>query len=262
VTNAAPLLTLAEAARYLRVSKTSLRRWTNAGSLRCHRIGARKLRRFHIADLDAFLQAPRMEPQASRASAACRHLCAHSRNVEESWRMFRPHFAEHVEAGAPIFYIADATPRARFMDFVRSAGYDPEDLCARGLLQVIAPGDAYLRTGSFSVRAMLTFVEGIIVTSRSRGHRKILISGEMTWSLRGAPGSDGMIAYEERLNDVLARYTGVTIVCHYDVERFGAELTFAALRAHPTVQLPQGFFRGFYAAGSAAEATAQKRGSM
>jgi excisionase family DNA binding protein len=35
------LLTLDEAATYLAVSKTTLRRWTNDGRLACHRVGPR-----------------------------------------------------------------------------------------------------------------------------------------------------------------------------------------------------------------------------
>jgi excisionase family DNA binding protein len=40
------LLTIEEAARYLNVSKVSLRRWSNSGRLRCFRVGVRGERRF------------------------------------------------------------------------------------------------------------------------------------------------------------------------------------------------------------------------
>jgi transcriptional repressor of dcmA and dcmR len=51
------LLDIREAAEFLRVSETSLRRWTNAGRLRCLRIGGRRERRFRRADLLAFMGA-------------------------------------------------------------------------------------------------------------------------------------------------------------------------------------------------------------
>ena len=47
----AELLDIREAAEFLRVSETSLRRWTNAGHLPCLRIGGRRERRFRRADL-------------------------------------------------------------------------------------------------------------------------------------------------------------------------------------------------------------------
>src|ERR1041384_2514363 len=49
------LLDIREAAEFLRVSETSLRRWTNAGRLPCLRIGGRRERRFRRADLLAFV---------------------------------------------------------------------------------------------------------------------------------------------------------------------------------------------------------------
>src|ERR1700682_4326984 len=59
------LLDIAEAARFLNVSETSLRRWTNAGALQCLRVGRRRKRRFRRADLLAFTeQQPSRLPRA------------------------------------------------------------------------------------------------------------------------------------------------------------------------------------------------------
>ncbi|HEV8381977.1 MAG TPA: MEDS domain-containing protein [Gemmatimonadales bacterium] len=52
---ASELLNIREAAEFLRVSETSLRRWTNAGRLPCVRIGGRRERRFRRSDLLAFV---------------------------------------------------------------------------------------------------------------------------------------------------------------------------------------------------------------
>src|SRR5215210_3911275 len=57
------LLDIGEAARFLNVSETSLRRWTNAAALPCLRVGRRRERRFRRNDLLAF-----MEHQPSRAT--------------------------------------------------------------------------------------------------------------------------------------------------------------------------------------------------
>jgi excisionase family DNA binding protein len=274
VTRPVPFLTIEEAARYLNVSKTSLRRWTNSGRLQCSRIGVRGERRFSRADLDAFLASsydvvraadrgdsrPAMVALDDAArTGVVRHVCSHFRDVAESWRLFRPYFVHHAERGAPVFYIHDSTSREQFDGFVREEGYDPDGLRARGLLELVHSSQAYLRTGEFTVAGMLAFVEGAIEKLTALGHRTMLISGEMTWSLAGSPGSGGMIRYEELLNDLLAKYPDVTIVCHYSMERFGAELTLEALCAHPHVQLPDRLARGLYAC---PPATALNRGSM
>src|SRR5918995_5087903 len=65
VDEAEPLLDIEQAARFLNVSETSLRRWTNDGRLACLRVGRRRERRFRMADLLAFVEG---EPAgASRA---------------------------------------------------------------------------------------------------------------------------------------------------------------------------------------------------
>jgi len=50
------LLDIKQAARFLLVSETSLRRWTNAGQLACLRVGRKRERRFRRADLLAFME--------------------------------------------------------------------------------------------------------------------------------------------------------------------------------------------------------------
>src|SRR5260370_39778661 len=63
------LLDINQAAQFLNVSETSLRRWTNAGRLTCLRVGRKRERRFRRADLLAFA-----EEQPARAPAVT-HLC-------------------------------------------------------------------------------------------------------------------------------------------------------------------------------------------
>src|SRR2546429_6481051 len=50
------LLDIKQAARFLKVSETSLRRWTNSGRLACLRVGHRRERRFRRKDLLAFAE--------------------------------------------------------------------------------------------------------------------------------------------------------------------------------------------------------------
>ena len=61
------LLDIEQAARFLNVSETSLRRWTNAGWLACFRVGRRRERRFRRADLLGFMED---QPTVSQAGAA------------------------------------------------------------------------------------------------------------------------------------------------------------------------------------------------
>src|ERR1700738_3961729 len=63
-------LTIAEAAEFLHVSQTSLRRWTNSGKLRSFRVGGRNERRFLIEDLLAFMPSARRHREVLKQPAA------------------------------------------------------------------------------------------------------------------------------------------------------------------------------------------------
>src|SRR3989475_10809828 len=50
------VLDIKQAAQFLKVSETALRRWTNAGRLACLRVGRKRERRFRRTDLLAFVE--------------------------------------------------------------------------------------------------------------------------------------------------------------------------------------------------------------
>ena len=255
------LLTIDEAARYLGVSKTSLRRWTRLGTLACLRVGARRERRFRREDLDSILDPDTAHPgiarlqgdplaaiSAAAASGVPRHVCLHFHDRDELWRLFRPYVLAHLQRGQPMLYVHEEFSRADVLARLRGEGVDTERLTADGLLRLLVPVEAYLRSGSFAPERMIDFMEAAILDQRAAGHETMLISGEMTWCLSGAPGVEGMIAYENRLNDLLARYPQVTIVCHYDMHRLSGAITLGALCSHPHVQLPDRLVTGYCAA--------------
>lgn len=259
-----PLLTIDEAAAYLRVSKTSLRRWTRDGILECVRIGPRAERRFRQSVLNAFLMdrtsgAPRSEVLPDRAIGALgvldaaagqgipRHVSLHHAGREELWKLFRPYVAGHLHHGAAMLYIHEEGARDEVLAGLRAEGLDPEALEAAGRLRLLVPREAYLRTGQFVATEMIAFMEAAVIAFRDAGHARVLISGEMTWYLSGAPGVEEMIAYEDLLNPLLLRYPQVTIVCHYDVDRLPGRITLGALCTHYHAQLTDRLADGFAA---------------
>ncbi len=253
------LLTIDEAAGYLSVSKTSLRRWTRDGILECVRIGPRAERRFRRAALDGFLQR-RVDPltadfnapsgpidriESAAASGVPRHVSLHHSGRTELWDLFRPYVLAHLGEGAPMLYIYEEGTQDDVLAQLDRDGLDVDALKAAGLLRLLEPSEAYLRTGQFVAVEMIDFMEQAILAFHDDGHDRLLISGAMTWCLTDAPGVDEMIAYEDMLNPLLQRYPAVTIVCHYDVDRLPGRITLGALCTHHHVQLPDRLSAGF-----------------
>jgi hypothetical protein len=79
---------------------------------------------------------------------------------------------------------------------------------------------------------MLDVLRGFHGTMLEDGHAGGRVSGEMSWALRGIPGSDRLMEYEALVNGVLATHP-VTAICQYDARRFDGQLIFDVLKVHP-----------------------------
>ncbi len=271
------LLTIEEAAQYLNVSKTSLRRWTKSEKLPCIRIGVRQERRFYKNELDKFLSVADRLPEPFDAAAtatlntdeetrapgdavapsAIRHLALYFHDRDELWRLFRPYVVDHLSVGAPFLYIHDKNSRQDALQRIRSEGWDPDLLIENGLLKLLAPAETYLRSGAFVPARMIDFMEAAILNWRACGHDKILLSSEVTSYLSAPPDEEGMIEYEHLLNDMLRRYPQATMVCHYDLRRLSGAAALGGWCSHPHIQLPDRLTPGLFLNSGAHTAASQ-----
>ncbi|MGD0640910.1 MAG: MEDS domain-containing protein [Roseiarcus sp.] len=253
------MLSLEDAARYLSVSKTSLRRWTKDGQLHCHRIGARAERRFDKKMLDEFLLRRSAGPalaglgtplvdamwQAAQEGRP-KHVCLYFRNPIEQWEAFRQYFLDHYRAGLPTTYLHHASSRDQLIERVRDEGIDAQDAINRGLLRIVSARDSYLRQGVFSADFMISFMRLVMVRLAADGFRKHLVTGEMDWFFSGTPGVEEIHTYERRLNKLFDEYPDVTIVCQYDITKFDGEGVLQACASHPIVHLDEQLRQGFF----------------
>ena len=257
------LMTLVEAANYMAVSKTTLRRWTNSGQLSCHRVGPRNERRFDKRALDDFLEGTKSDNTRTSArnvavlpkisgserqngDLASRHLCLFFRGHQERWEAFRPFFLKHLRAGHPTVYIYSKSTREEMRERVESEGIDFDDVTRKGLLTLFPASQAYLKNETFTPEYMLSFMRMQIIRKKEEKQPAHLIVGEMDWFFSGIEGADRIHEYEAALNDLLLEHPQTTIVCHYDLSRFSGADVFDACCSHPGVayrkQLQPGYF--------------------
>jgi excisionase family DNA binding protein len=251
-------LTIKEAAEFLHVSEVSLRRWTNSGKLRCFRVGGRNERRFLVEDLIAFMPSEGIQPEQQVDEAETvddnttdyteRHISLFFRDAEEQWNLLRPYIVDHLNAGAPVVYLQHSTSSEQLMQRLYAEGLPLDKLIARGLLRVLPPSQTYLLPGRFDAQRMLDFLETAILAVLEAGHKRVLMTGEMTWSLQGTPGAEEMARYEAELNPLVDKYPAVTIVCQYDLKRFSGDIILDALLTHPSILVAhgKGLAAGFY----------------
>ncbi|MGR9106711.1 MAG: MEDS domain-containing protein [Gammaproteobacteria bacterium] len=244
-------LTISEAAQLLKVSKTSLRRWSNEGRLRCYRVGHRGERRFRHDELLAFVYGPEKlietysdagriaaDPSGEKPQlrAPC-HLCTMFKGKEDQWRQIRSHVLRHLVPGAQTVY-AFHPERSVLLDRLRAEGLDGETLIEQGRLHLVSSFDCYLAGGRFDPDRMLDLVVELIHRGTQSGIQNLLLTGEMGWCASKLHDSAQLMRYEAALDGLLRSYPWVTVICQYSLTDLPATIIFDNLCLHPYVQMP------------------------
>lgn len=259
-------LTITEAADYLKVSKTSLRRWTNNGRLACYRVGHRNERRFLLDDLVAFMgesidsgdyqdgSRVSASENAQTANPSARelrkHICTFFKSPKEQWSLLRMHLLAHLNSEAKTVYIYQRD-KQQLLNWLRNEDLDPGDLINRGVLELHTDADTYLKDGYFSTDRMLSFWQKIIARHKASGTKRLLLTGEMGWASSGVMGCEQLVPYEAALDAMLEVTPWVSVICQYPVYQFSGSTVYDNLCIHTHVQLLDRLKTGFSPIGAA-----------
>jgi excisionase family DNA binding protein len=248
------LMTISEAADLLKVSKASLRRWSNSGVLKSYRVGSRSERRFKLTDLLSFVttangKASLLENYKNVAAPATeaetvsiqheprRHICTFYKSPREQWQFFRSHFLDHArreDARIVYLYHGDSD---RVINWIRGEGWDFEALQENKQLLLLSTTESYSIGGFFNAARMLEFWRNIAVEAKADGIKKLLLTGEMGWASTNLPGHEQLISYEAELDQMLEFHPWITVVCQYPVYQISGVTVYDNLCVHTHVQL-------------------------
>ena len=233
------LLTIKQAAKLLKVSETSLRRWTNAGELVSFRIGKRKERRFRRADLLAFLHkgsqsthatdgevydAPLLQADRTAVAIADRgHLCGVYESDEGLARLAVA-FMDDGRDDVTRILVAEKTVRDKVLAL---------------LLQLRPAMAATLDSGQLiaadyraSIRDQIGYFQGQCRAAIEAGARSIRIVGDVRRFARRNSMAQ-VVPYEAEYDRTIARRFPVVTLCLYDARAFSGLGLFEALKGHP-----------------------------
>lgn len=80
----------------------------------------------------------------------------------------------------------------------------------------------------------------------SEGYPALRTTGEMTWVLRGHPGSEKLLEYEAKLNRELFPKYPCLAICQYDRWKFDPEIIKGVIMTHPLLVRGSRIYRNFY----------------
>lgn len=226
-----------EAARFLRVSQASVRRWSDTGLLPARRVGRRRERRFAEGDLLTFLGQPSTDartavptPSTVNVGSASVPLRTHLAPIYGTdlgrLRIAVPFLADGLRAGQPCFLAATGA----VLDLYSKALTDDHaiDLAAarqRGHLVVVAwPGA--------TVAEVIANWEQLFAKALAGGTTVLRVVGEMACERSMFASDAEMMIYEEAYELMAKRFPVVTL-CQYDAREFDGEVMLRVLKAHP-----------------------------
>lgn len=165
-----------------------------------------------------------------------KHMCAFVDSRDEQYDILMPFLREGFAQPDLVLTIVDPDHADDHRCRCNDAGIDIERHEATGKAEVVPLENAYLRGGRFSADNMLELIRKTITDARTNGYPRVRGFGEMHWALSGLPGTEQLIEYEARVNDIWDE-TLDPLVCVYDVNRFSGRVLMDILCTHPKVIL-------------------------
>jgi len=168
---------------------------------------------------------------SERFPAGC-HMCYIYNDEEERQEVM----ARYIESGLAedeyVFYLVDnMTPEAMRSHLLEKGIQLPPDADERRF-KIFQATEGYCPEGVFSPDTMLHKLGDIYQRSIAGGFAGCRGMGEMTWALRDIPGSERLIEYEARINQVV-RTNPLNAICQYNANLFDGATIFKVLNVHP-----------------------------
>ena len=233
------LLDIEQAAKFLNVSETSLRRWTNAGRLACLRVGRRRERRFRRVDLLAFMEdqpaggeagAPRSSsshPPHTVIDGIAYHLGAHLCGLfaTELGRIKQVlgFLEDGLRPGTVCFYLAPPQAQAEALDQIQKS--------RPSLRADIASGRLVLGKYIPSLEGQLEYWDKSMRAAMLAGAQQFRIIGDPR-GLAATDSDKALFEYEAEYDEVIARRFPLVTLCQYDVREFSGVTLLNTLKLH------------------------------
>ena len=160
------------------------------------------------------------------------HMCLIYDNEEHRRKVISQFLATGIALGEQVVYFADTTTPHEVKCWLEDMGVKLPAERQDGPFSVFKAESVYCPAGRFEPSGMLERVKDFYRRAVSSGYAGARASGEMTWALKGLPGSDRLMEYEALINTISEEYP-LTPICQYDARRFDGATLLNVLKVHP-----------------------------
>lgn len=239
MTEANDLLDIGEAAQFLNVSEASLRRWTNAGTLACLRVGRRRERRFRREDLLTFMENqpthpalrglfPTTPPSVSPLDGSTiltpgDHLSGFYGTDLGLATLAVRFILDGLQEGSMVYVVASARSIKRLTAYLKEK--------RPSLQRDTASGKLLFCEYQKGPRPQIKDFETQLNKAAAEGAQTFRVFGD-TWEMRKKVSAEKFAEYEAIYDQYIARRYPVVTLCAYDVRKFSGVDILDALKAH------------------------------
>lgn len=160
------------------------------------------------------------------------HACYVFSTKQEHRTVVASFIAKGIELNQKVIYIADLNAFRPIVDYISDSNVEVEKYLAQGQLRLLSATSVYLVHEIFDPDRMIDFLQAETDRSIEEGYTGLRITGEMSWVLKGSPGSDRLMEYESKLNSFFPGSKCVAL-CQYDKRLFNMDLLNTVAEIHP-----------------------------
>jgi excisionase family DNA binding protein len=230
------LLTTREAARFLRASEASLRRWADAGLLPASRVGRRRARRFKEQDLLRFMGPsqggpspaitglPRAVAIEGMAVGLGSHLASFFSSDTGRLRLGLPFLRDGVQSGQPCVLFALPDSRTQYVRALERESVDVDAAERDGLMIM-------LEIGAVSPDEFIARLEAVFIDVMRQRPGPFRFLGEPVAGLSSVQSVKAFLTLEYQCGALAKRFP-LVMLCAYDVRAFDGPTVLECLKLH------------------------------
>ena len=163
-----------------------------------------------------------------------RHVCAFFNSRDDEYRVTLPFIKDGLECGDKAIHIINPARRLDHLQRMASFGIDTASAQRDDQFKLHDWGDTFFRDGPFDPDRQLALLEDVLKRGRQQGFPVSRYVAHAEWALEEGASVELLLEFEARVNHMWPRYAD-TVICTYDLARFGGDIVIDAIRTHPVV---------------------------
>jgi len=173
------------------------------------------------------------------------HLCCLYASEGEHRAVLAPFMRQGLERHEKVLYIVDDHTAGQIIAYLSADGVEVKQYLQGGQLSVLSSDESYVHAGVFDPDRMIALLRSETERAAGQGYKALRVTGEMSWALKGLPGSERVVEYEAKLNTFFPG-SDCLAICQYDRRKFDARVLLDVLATHPLAVVGTEVYDNFY----------------